>query len=245
VFDDVTKRETGKIAARRAGFVFGSTTLQVCVVLAAFWAGQRIKEAVQEQKVDVKFVKAAAPPPPPKQAPPAPPPPKRKNPENKPPPVNAPPPPPPQALIQPVEVKEEMKVDTSPKEPEYNYGPNTGEGVVGGVVGAVQPAAPSIEDAPVLMRDGFKKPSLVDRSCIGKNINVSSDLLDYVTGPVTVKFAVLKDGKPARFEVLSGATDQRIANAIWKAIKSCEWTPGADAQGRSTNIWMILPVRLQ
>mgnify|MGYP003509848852 CR=1 FL=1 len=107
------------------------------------------------------------------------------------------------------------------------------------------PPAPSIEDAPVLPTAGFKKPALADKGCIGRNIRISADLLDYVTGPVTVKFAILKDGKPARFEVLSTISDQRIANAIWQGIKSCEWTPGADAQGRATNIWMIMPVRLQ
>jgi hypothetical protein len=62
---------------------------------------------------------------------------------------------------------------------------------------------------------------------------------------VTVQCAVLKDGKPARFEVLSAITDQRIANAIWQAIKACEWNPGADAQGRATNIWVMMPIRLQ
>ncbi|MBK9518465.1 MAG: hypothetical protein IPO09_14165 [Anaeromyxobacter sp.] len=242
MFDEVTKRETGKAAARRAGFVFGSTAFQIGLVAAAILAGQQIKEAVQEKAVDVKFVKSAAPPPPPAPPPPAAPPPKRKNAPDKPPPVNAPPPPPPTALIQPTDLKEEMKEDTSPKEPEYNYG--SGEGVVGGVVGAVTPA-PSIEDAPAYATAGFRKPAPEDPACIGRSVRISSDLLDYVTGPIKVKFAVNKDGTPSRFEVLSAISDQRIASAIWQAIKSCKWTAGADAQGRPTNIWMILPVRLQ
>jgi protein TonB len=45
--------------------------------------------------------------------------------------------------------------------------------------------------------------------------------------------------------VLSAVSDQRIANAIWQGIKSCEWIPGADAQGRATNILVIIPIRLQ
>lgn len=237
MFDDVTKRQTGKYAARRAGWVFGSTAFQLGLVAVALFAGQKIKAAIEDKPIDVKFVRAAPPPRPP--PPPAAAPPKRKDNAPKPPDSKAPPPPPPQALIQPKDVQAEMKADTSPKEPEYNYG-NTGEGVIGGVVGA-----PAVEDAPAYATAGYKKPEMAERGCVQRSVRVSSELLDYITGPVTVKFAIGRDGSPSRFEVMSAISDQRIANAIWQAVKACKWNPGADAQGRATSIWVILPVRFQ
>jgi periplasmic protein TonB len=239
VFEDVTKRQTGTYAARRAGWVFGSTAFQLGLVAVALFAGQKIKAAIEEKPIDVKFVRAAPPPRPPP-PPPAAAPPKRKDNAPKPPDKNLPPPPPPQALIQPKDVQAEMKVDTSPKEPEYAYG-NTGEGVIGGVVGA----QPSVEDAPAYATAGYKKPVMTEPGCVQRSVRISADLLDYVTGPVTVKFAIGRDGMPSRFDVMSAIQDQRIANAIWQAVKACKWTPGADAQGRPTMIWVILPVRFQ
>jgi len=237
VFDEVTKRQTGSYAARRAGWVFGSTAFQLGLVAAAFFAGQQIKAAIVDKPIDVKFVRAAAPPRPPP-PPPAAAPPKRKDAPK--PPADAKPPPPPHALVQPKDMQAEMKEDTSPKEPEYDYGPQTGEGVVGGVVGAQ-----SVEDAPAYATAGYKKPTMAEPGCVQRSVRISSDLLDYITGPVTVKFAIGRDGVPSRFEVMSAISDQRIANAIWQAVKSCKWNAGADAQGRPTNIWVILPVRFQ
>jgi protein TonB len=238
VFDEVTKREGGRVAARRAGFVFGSTAFQVGVVLAAFVVGQQVKRAVEEKTVDVKFVKSATPPPPP--APPAPPPPKKKaQPPTDKPKTDLPKPPPPQALIQPQEVKEEMKVDTSPKEPEYDYS-GGGEGVVGGVVGG---ALPTVEDAPAYATAGFRKPEMAEKGCVQRSVRLTPEMLDYITGPITVKFAINRDGTPSRFEIMSAVSDQRIAGAIWSAIKNCKWVAGADAQGRPTAIWVIIPFR--
>jgi protein TonB len=136
-------------------------------------------------------------------------------------------------------VKEEMKVDTSPKEPEYNYA-GSGEGVIGGVA---TPPAPSIEDAPAYATAGFKKPTMESPGCVQRTIRLTQDMLDYVKGPVTVKFAVLRDGTPSRFEVMTPNTHDRIAAAIWQAVRDCKWVAGADAQARATNIWVILPLR--
>ena len=188
MFDEVTKKQTGKYAARRVGWVFGSTAFQLGMVALALMAGQKIKAAIEEKPVDVKFVRAAAPPRPPPPPPPAAPPKRKDAPK---PPVNAPPPPPPQALIQPKDVQAEMKEDTSPKEPEYDYGPQTGEGVVGGVVGAR-----AIEDAPAYATAGYKKPTMAEPGCVQRSVRISSDLLDYISGPVTVKFAISRDGSP-------------------------------------------------
>jgi periplasmic protein TonB len=236
VFEEVTKRQTGKYAARRAGWVFGSTAFQLVLVGAALFAGQRIKAAIEEKPVDVKFVRAAAPPKPPPPPPAAPP--KRKDTGPKPPPrPDAPPPPPPQALIQPKDVQEEMKVDTSPKEPEYNYGPQSGEGVVGGVVGANQ-----VEEAPAFATSGYVKPAEKERGCVGRSVRIPRDLQGIVAS-MTIKFAVGRDGHPSRFEVLTEVPDKRFAEAVWQAVQSCPFTPGLDSRGQPQLIWMILPIR--
>ncbi len=247
MFDEVTKREGGKAAARRAGFVFGSTAFQVGVVAAAIIAGQQIKQAVAEKAVDVKFVRqAAAPKPPP--PPPAPPPPPKKA-DAKPRPPDAPklaPPPPPTALIQPKDVQEEMKVNPNePKEPEYDYGSaaKEGEGVVGGVVGAARPTN-EIEDAPVYATSGFVKPALKDKNCIVKSIRIPPQLQGFADS-VNVKFVVGRDARPVQFELLSDVPDKRIADAIWKAIQECEWTAGVDARGKPTSIYVMTRIRLE
>jgi protein TonB len=249
LFDEVTKREGGKNAAKRAGFVFGSTVFQLILIASIIWVSAVVKAKVlDEPKVDVKFVKVAAPPPPP--APPAPPPPpappKPRTP--KPPPVNAPPPPPPQALIQPKDVQEEMKKDTSPKEPEYDYS-GSGEGVVGGVVGGVAPqkaaVTPAVEDAPVMPGAGFKKAAVEEPGCVQSSMRLPDDVMDKLNGKtVTVKFAVGRDGAPSRFQILSppGLPD-RAQSAIWSAIQRCKWAPGADAQGHVISQWVFFPLR--
>ena len=241
MFDEVTKKESGKNAARRAGFVFGSTAFQVGVVAAAVIAGQQIKQAVEEKVVDVKFVRTAPPTPPPPPPPPAPPKPKSKPNAPKPPSdAKLPPPPPPQALIQPKEVQEEMKVDKTAKEPEYNYGPSDGqEGVVGGVVGA-RPISNEIEDAPVMATSGYVKPAQREKGCAQRAVRIPRDLRGIVDN-VVVKFAIGKDGVPSKFTTLSDVPDKRIADAIWQAIQACQFTPGLDPSGRPTAIWVIMP----
>jgi protein TonB len=238
VFDEVTKRQSAKYAARRAGWVFGSTAFQLGLVAVALFAGRQIKAAIEDKPIDVKFVRqAAAPPKPPPPPPPAAPPKRKDNAPKTPPNPNAPPPPPPQALIQPKDVQAEMKVDTSPKEPEYNYGPQTGEGVVGGVVGANQ-----VEEAPAFATSGFVKPAEREKGCVGRNIRVPRDLQGMMTS-VTVKFAVGSDGRPKLFEVLTDTPDKRFDAAIWQAVQGCAFTPGLDPRGKPTSIWMILPIR--
>jgi protein TonB len=141
------------------------------------------------------------------------------------------------ALIQPKDVQEEMKVDTSPKEPGYNYGPQTGEGVVGGVVGAHE-----VEEAPAFATSGYVKPTEKEKGCVGRSVRVPRDLQGTV-GNVTVKFAIGRDGRPSRFEVLTDVPDSRFKDAIWQAVQNCSFSPGLDARGQPQLIWMILPIR--
>jgi periplasmic protein TonB len=245
VFDEVTKQEGGKQAAKRAGYVFGSTVFQVLLVAAIISASAAIKaKVIDEPVVPVTIVRQATPPPPP--PPPAPPPAARKRPPSEKPRTDLPKPPPPQALLQPKEVQEQMKAPdpNEPPEPEYDYGDAAaGEGVVGGVVGGAPQAKNEIEDAPAFATAGYRKPQMAQAGCVQNAVRVPRELAGFVSGPVQVKFAIAKDGTPTRFETLTSVPDRRIAEEIWKAVQSCKWVAGADAQGRPTSIWVILPIR--
>jgi len=241
VFDDVTKTQGGRRVARRGAFLAGSTVAQILFVAFLVVAGERIRAAVKsEPVVEVKFVKAAAP------RPPAPPPP----PAAKKPPQDRPKTElkkaPPMAMIQPKTVEDEMKPpDPNEPEEEYDYGEGDGTGVIGGVVGGQAPTQRTVEEAPRYMTTGFKPPQLADRACLAENMKVPPQLLDMVTGPVTVKFAVYSNGAVGSIQIMSAIPDPRIGDAIKRAITSCEWTPGSDAQGRPTAIWVIQPFRFQ
>jgi periplasmic protein TonB len=242
VFDEVTKQEGGRNAVRRFGYVFGSTIFQVVLVFAVITASAAIKAKMKvsdDQPVDVKFVKAVAPPPPPPPAPA----PVRKRPPSEKPKTDLPPPPPPQALLQPREVQAEMKPPdpNEPPEPEYDYGDQAaGEGVIGGVAGARQN---DIEDAPQFATAGYRKPVMATPKCVEQTVRVPPSLQGYISGPITVKFAIKKDGLPAQFQVMTAVPDKRIGDAIWNAVQACKWIPGADSQGRPIAIWVILPIR--
>ena len=241
MFDEVTKHEGGRRAAQRAGWVFGSTVFQIALVAAIIAVtAYKAKAARDEPIVEVKLVRQAAPPPPP--PPPPAPAPVRKRPPDQKPPTNLPPPPPPQALLQPKDVQEEMKSNPNePKEPEYDYGNQSGEGVVGGVVGAVPQ---EVEDAPSFATSGYVKPREAEPKCVQNSVRIPPALTGFVSR-VTVKFAVKKDGTPDKFQILGGTDNAQIADAIWRGILSCKWVPGNDPQGRPTAIWVILPLNFK
>ncbi|MEY2668428.1 MAG: hypothetical protein RJA59_1066 [Pseudomonadota bacterium] len=243
MFDEVTKTEGGKRVARRSAFLAGSTVAQVLFVAFLIVAGERIRAAVKsEPVVDVKFVRAAAPKPPP----PPPPPPARKKPPSDRPKVEtkkvAP-----TAMIQPKDVENEIK-PPDPNEPEEDYGDGAEDGVEGGVVGGVVGGQVSqgggYEDAPKYMSAGFKAPEMADKNCFRESFRLPPALSGFVQA-VTVKFAVYPNGAVGAFSVMGQVPDQRITDAIRNAVSNCTWKPGADAQGRPTPIYVILPVRLK
>lgn len=249
MFDEVTKREGGKRAARKGAYLAGSTVFQVAFIAALIFASEKIRAHIQEGPVvDVKFVKQASAPPPP---PPPPAPPKRKSAPRPPSDAPRPKPPPPQAMIQPKEVQEEIKLpDPSSKpEPEPDYGDEGGsdDGVVGGVVGAsAAPAAAGggIEEAPQYAMSGWRPPSMKVRNCVQESVRLPRDLQGLVS-TVVVKFGVRPNGQPYAFSILGQVPDKRIEQAIWNAITQCEWIPGADASGKPVSIWVTFPLRFE
>jgi protein TonB len=209
VFDEVTKTEGGKRAARKGAYIFGSTLFQVLFVVAMIVVGERIRAAAKaEAAVEVKFIRAAPP-----VAPPPPPAAKRKT-ENKPK-TDAPRTVvPPTAMIQPKDVTQEMKPPNPNEPPE----PEADEG-------------------------GFRAPREKNRGCLQSSMRVPPALQGFVSGPITVKFAVRRDGSIGQVQVVSNVPDPRIKEIIARGLAACEWAPGADAQGNPTSIWVIMPIR--
>lgn len=237
MFDEVTKVEGGKRAARKGAYIFGSTIFQIVFVVALVVLGERIRSAAKaEAAVEVKFIRVAPPPPPP--PPPAP----RKKVEPKPKTEAPKPVMPPAAMIQPKEIAEEMKRpdpnEPPEPEPEAEGGAEGGAGVVGGVAGAGR-----FEEAPRYMTAGFRAPRERDRGCLARSMRVPRELAGFVSGPITVKFAVRRDGSIGQLQIMSQVPDPRIGDAIRQALQSCEWVAGADAQGNPTSIWVIQPIR--
>jgi protein TonB len=79
--------------------------------------------------------------------------------------------------------------------------------------------------------------------CVENNVRIPRELAGFISGPITVKFAIGRDSAPSRFEVITNNVPDRIASIIWAAVQECKWIAGADPQGRPTNIWVILPLR--
>jgi protein TonB len=108
---------------------------------------------------------------------------------------------------------------------------------------AVSPPVPALEDAPAYVAAGFRKPQPEVPSCVQTSLRIPADLQNFLSGPVTVRFAVSRDGAVSRLEVLGEVPHPRIAEAIRQAVGSCRFVPGADAQGRPTSLWLVMPIR--
>lgn len=234
MFDEVTKVEGGKRAARKGAYIFGSTVFQVVFVAALVLVGERIRSAAKaEASVEVKFVRTAPPPPPP------PPPAAKKRTEPKPK-TDAPKTVmPPAAMIQPKEIAQEMKAPNPNEPPEPEIEADEG-GSQGGVVGGV---AGGIEEAPRYVGAGFRAPREKERGCIQSSMRVPTSLAGFVSGPITVKFAVRRDGSIGQLQVMSQIPDPRIGDIIRQGLSRCEFVPGVDAQGNPTALWVIMPIR--
>ncbi|WP_049778370.1 TonB family protein [Anaeromyxobacter sp. K] len=103
--------------------------------------------------------------------------------------------------------------------------------------------ATPVEDAPRYAAEGFRKPHLEVARCVQDAIRLPRDARERVSGPVTVRFAVAKDGTVGLFQVMGDLPDRRVADAIWTAVRGCRFAPGADAAGKPTRLWVVMPIR--
>jgi protein TonB len=51
-------------------------------------------------------------------------------------------------------------------------------------------------------------------------------------------------GQPTAVQVMGQVADPRITEAVRRAVQACNWVPGADAEGKPTALWVVLPIRL-
>lgn len=233
MFDEITRTEGAARAARKSAYILGSTVLQVILVACLVLFTERLRSAAKaEAVVDVRFIRAAPSPPPPPAA-------SRKKPDR--PRDDAPGKVvPPSAMIQPKEVPQEPEPTRPEEPPEPDH---ADAGAAGGVVGGVPGA--SVEDAPRYLATGFRKPQEKQPGCVRSSIRVPQSLQGFVSGPITVRFAVRRDGSVGQVQILGQDPGPRIAEIIRRGLSACEWIPGADAQGRPTHLWVILPIRFE
>lgn len=268
MFDEVTQRERGKGAGRRARFVLGATVLQALVVAAAIAATAFGAKPVAERLVPVTFVPPPPPAPPPAPAPPddsagpagTPMPaarPARRAPPRE---EETPAPPPPPKLVQPQEVPEAIPpADAAPPEPEP-ASPGAEDGVVGGapgggggapVPGAVGPlGAPGriVEDAPEDAAVRNLKPRLAEAGCLDRSQEREPELRDHpeLAGRVVeVEFQVGPTGAVSAFRAIDRDVRGPLRQAMWSAIRRCRWTAGTDAEGRPAARTLSLKFRFE
>lgn len=193
MFDEVTKKEGGKRAARRGVWILGSSAVQVALVLVVIAASTALaKRAADERLVEVKFVKQQAAPARP--APPPPPPaPKRKVVQQKPK-TDAKPR---AAMVQPKEMPQELK-PPDPNEPPEEESSDEGVegGVVGGVVGGVTGGVPSPPPAPAARGPvEFNATMTAPGLLAGPPLEYTQQALEHeVEGVMLVKCIVRVDG---------------------------------------------------
>ena len=133
--------------------------------------------------------------------------------------------------------------------------PAAGEGKQPAVPKAAAPVAPTAlepvaatarepaPDAPRYLASGFRSPRLAQADCLSENLRLPPQLAEMVAGPVTVKFAVYPDGRVDQLQVMNKLPDPRIGEAVARAVRACEWVPGADADGTPTPLWVVQPLR--
>jgi protein TonB len=97
---------------------------------------------------------------------------------------------------------------------------------------------------PRYVADGFLSPKLVSQTCISENLRLPAQLGGAIPDTVTARVAVSATGKPTTVQVMGQVADPRISEAVRRAVQACDWTPGADAEGKPTSLWVVLPIRL-
>jgi hypothetical protein len=105
---------------------------------------------------------------------------------------------------------------------------------------AFEPAPPG--PPPTFAARGFLRPAARAPGCVESKLQIPPEFRGTV-GSLTVKFAVDGSGAPVLFHPLTPAPDSVVA-AVGEAIRRCEWSPGADPNGRSVPLWLTLPIKL-
>jgi hypothetical protein len=110
--------------------------------------------------------------------------------------------------------------------------------------GPSRDAGPSLLGVPFVEGAApYTPPRSKEPLCVQKNVRIPRAMEAYVTGPLTVKFAVLSDGRIDGFSMLTIGVPDEVALLVKDAVESCTWMPGTDQTGRPALIWVLLPLR--
>ena len=104
-------------------------------------------------------------------------------------------------------------------------------------------ATAAVEEAPAFPTAGFEKPSQVVPGCVRNSVRLPRDLAATLSGTLTVRFAVSRNGSVGLIQVMDQVPDSRISDAVVSAVQSCQFHPGTDASGRPTRMWVVMPLR--
>jgi periplasmic protein TonB len=240
VFDEVTKKEGGKRAARRGIWLIGSSALQTALVLGIIAASTALaRRAAEDKLVEVKFVKQAAPTPP---APPPPPPaPKRKVVQQQKPKVEAKPRP---AMVQPKEVPLELKPPDPNEPPEEEESSDEGSegGVVGGVVGGVTGGIPGQVEKPKLPVE-FNASMTAPALLAGPPLEYTQQALEReVEGTMLVKCIVRVDGTVHDCRVLKSVPF--MDRAVVSVLERRRYKPATQG-GQALDVDYVFTIKLK
>jgi hypothetical protein len=94
---------------------------------------------------------------------------------------------------------------------------------------------------------GVKAPKMVEPDCFRGAFDIRP-LVPKQKVAIVAKFPIFTDGKPGRARLLNQVDDpaiqERLERSITVAVKSCEWVPGKDGNGRPTLVYVLLPIRI-
>jgi protein TonB len=93
------------------------------------------------------------------------------------------------------------------------------------------------------MTAGYRSPQEAQPGCVRGSVRVPASQARFISGPITIKFAVRRDGSVGQVQFLTQVPDPRISEVIRQGISACRWIPGADEQGRPVAIWVSIPIR--
>ncbi|HEX9049735.1 MAG TPA: energy transducer TonB, partial [Anaeromyxobacter sp.] len=76
-----------------------------------------------------------------------------------------------------------------------------------------------------------RAPVLETRTCVADALRLPRGLEGSLPGEVVMHVDVAEDGRPANVS-FPGSVDPRLRTALVAAVRTCRFTPGADASGR-------------
>ena len=100
---------------------------------------------------------------------------------------------------------------------------------------------------PRPMGPTFIAPKMVERGCFRDAFRMPFVVVKELR--IHVKFPVYPDGKIGKVELRERFDDPeiqaRLLASVEQALRSCAWSPGADATGRPTAIYVLMPLILR